>query len=117
MVEKLTPSSPNSRIIDPGITLQLANGKSLTGRLEYFIPSKNLVVFDDDSLEPVTLTVLVAEAPSEHAALGSDEVLLRNWTDLRGAPAALAGVGIVELTGQEVKVGMFRLQALVARLL
>jgi hypothetical protein len=117
MAEKLTPSSPNSRIIDPSITLRLTSGKSLSGRLEYFIPSKNLVVFDDDSLEPVTLTVLVAEAPTEHAALGSDEVLLRNWTALRGAPAALADLGIVALTGQEVSVGLFRLQALVARLL
>lgn len=117
MTETITPSSAASRIIDPRINIRLTNGKSLIGQLEHFVTAKSLVVFDDENLVPKMLTVTAAEAPDAHAALGADEVLLRNWTDMRGAPAALADYGTVELTGQEVNVGPFRLQALVARML
>jgi hypothetical protein len=106
-----------TRVIDPSITIPLANGKAVTGRLEHFAGPKSLVVFDDESLAPVLLTVPASEAPEHHAALDADQVLLRNWTDLRGAGDALVDQGIVALTGEEVSIGMFRLQAFVARVL
>lgn len=106
-----------SQIIAPCITFPLANGKTLTGRLEHFRATKSLAIFDDEGLAPSLLTVPRNDAPAEHGALEPDEVLLRNWTDMRGTAEALATLGLVELTGQEVSVGMFRLQALVARVL
>jgi hypothetical protein len=112
-----TAAAPASRVIDPRISITLANGTSRDGRLEYFIPSKQLVVFADDELLSQALTVKVADAPDAYAALQADEVLLRNWTELRGAAASLVDQGIVELTGVEVPVTTFRLQALVARVL
>lgn len=105
------------KVLDPDISLVLATGKTLTGRLEHFVGSKSLVIFEEESLAPAQLTVLKAEAPDAYAALATDEVLLRNWTDMRGVAAALVDSSIVELTGQEVRVGTFRLHALVARVL
>jgi hypothetical protein len=110
--------SDAAQVLDSNITLPLASGKSLTGRLEHFSGPRSLVIFNDDSLEPVLLTVPnTAETAGAYAALEPDQVLIRNWTELRGAPDALATEGIVELTGQQVSIGMFRLQAFVARLL
>lgn len=118
MSQITTPTSAASRVLDSRISLMLANGKTLTGALEHFNPpAKSLVVFDDENFIPTMLTVLAAEAPLAHIALADDEVLLCNWTELRGVPAALVDQGLVELTGVEVSVGMFRLQALVARVI
>ena len=116
MKESITPAL-RDRVIDATAELELANGKTLAGSLEYFPNGHTLVVLDEDGLEPTQLTVTAADAPVEHAALAADEVLLRNWTETRGVPASLAKQGIVELTGTEVKVGPFRLQAFVARVL
>ena len=112
-----TTTAPASRVIDPRVSIRLANGSDLAGRLEYFIPSKQLVVFAYDDLLAQALTVKVADAPEAYDALAPDEVLLRNWVELRGAAASLVDQGIVELTGVEVPVGTFRLHALVARVL
>lgn len=110
--------SDASRVLNKSITLPLASGKSLTGRLEHFSGPKSLVIFSDDSLEPVLLTVPTThESEEAYDALEPDQVLLRNWTELRGVHEALVDQGVVELTGQEVSIGMFRLQAFVARLL
>ena len=110
-------SAPVSRVIQPSASLMLSNTKILAGRLEYFPTGKSLVVFGEDGLLAQALTVPKADAPVETDALAPDEVLLRNWTDMRGAGAALANQGLVELTGREVQIGMFKLQALVARVL
>lgn len=109
--------SNTARVLAPNVELQLSGGRTLAGRLEHFPAGKSLVIFDENELAPTQLTVLAAEAPGAHAALEDDQVLLRNWTDARGAAEALAGQGVIELTGEEVKVGMFGLQALVARVL
>jgi hypothetical protein len=106
-----------TRVLSPRIDLIMANGNTLTGRLENFLAAKSLVIFDDEDLVPKVLTVSSLEAPAEHAALEADQVLLRNWTEMRGAAASLADQGIIHLTGDAVGVGMFKLQALVARVL
>lgn len=103
-------------MINPKVTLELPNG-TIKGSLEYFAGSKALAVFNEDDLGAKQLTVLPAQAPDEHAALADDEVLLQNWTELRGVADALVEQGVVELTGKEVQVGTFRLRALVARVL
>lgn len=111
------PAAPTALILAPAITFPLANGRILSGRLEYFRASKSLAVFDDEALTPSLLTVPVADVPAEHEALGADEVLLRNWTEMRGTAEALVQLGIVELTGQTLRVGVFGLHAVVARVL
>lgn len=105
------------RVIDSKVSLPLANGTALTGSLEYFPGPKALAIFGEDDLGPKQLTVMSTEAPAEHIALADDEVLICNWTDMRGVADALVSQGIVELTGKEVAVGIFRLQAFVARVL
>jgi hypothetical protein len=104
-------------VLAGNISIPLPGGADLNGRLEYFIGAKSLVLFDDDALEPVLLTINAAEAPEAHAALEADQVLLRNWTSMRGVPEILVNSKLVELTGEEVRIGTFQLQALVARVL
>lgn len=109
---------PSTVILKTGLTLTVASGKELSGRLEYFTAPRSLVLFDDDSLEPVLLTVPnTAESAEAYAALADGQVLIRNWTELRGIADALVAQGVVELTGDEVRIGTFQLQAFVARLL
>lgn len=106
-----------SRVLDPSVQLITEHARSILGRLEYFPGSRTLVVLDDIDTDPCVLTVLATEAPELYAELAPDEVLLANWTDRRGVPESLAALGFVQLTGRSVKVGMFGLEALVARLL
>jgi hypothetical protein len=107
------------RVIDSHVELPLPSGKTVSGQLEHAPGGRSLFVIDTDqeAIDPTLLTVRRADAEEATAALAADEVLLRNWTDLRGAPEALAELGAVELTGEAVKVGQFGLQALVARVL
>lgn len=106
-----------SRVLKDDISLVLPAGQKLTGKLEHFPAAKSLVISDEAGFVPVLLTVPISEAPEAHDALLPGHVLLRNWTDRRGVGEALARHQLVELTGQEVKVGLFQLQALVARVL
>jgi hypothetical protein len=117
MTDAQTAPAPRDRILDRDVELQLASGKTIQGSLEYFPSGKSLVVLDEDGLEPSQLTVTAAEAPEIHRELAPDQVLLRNWTDHRGAPKSLAEKGFVELVDETVTVGMFRLNAVVARVL
>jgi hypothetical protein len=107
------------RVINSDVELQLPSGQTLSGQLEHASAARSLFIIDLDpeAIDPTLLTVRRSEAEEATAALAPDEVLLRNWTELRGAPEALVQLGAVELTGQEVKVGLFGLQALVARVL
>lgn len=102
-------------VLDPFVELTLADGKVVAGRLEHFPASRSLVLFDDEAIDPIQLSVAMAEAPTETAALDEEHVLLRNWTEHRGVPEQLAGTGLVGLTDEQVQVGLFRLQALVAK--
>lgn len=108
-------TTTTSRVLDQMVELTLADGTVHVGRLEHFPAGKSLSLFDDEFVDPILLTVPASEAPAETAALADDHVLLRNWTEHRGVPEQLAETGLVGLTDEEVKVGMFRLQALVAR--
>lgn len=107
------------RIIDSQVELALPEGRALSGQLEHSPTGHSLFLIDLDKevMDPVVLTVSKRDAPDAIDALEPDQVLLRNWTELRGAPEALAEAGLVELTGEEVRVGLFGLQALVARVL
>lgn len=108
-------TTTTSRVLDQMVELTLADGTVIAGRLEHFPDGKSLILFDDEAVDPYVLTVPAAEAPAETGALAPDQVLLRNWTEHRGVPEQLAETGLVGLTDEEVKVGIFRLQALVAR--
>lgn len=110
-------TTATSRVLDAHLELELTNGTVYVGRLEYFPHSKSLTLFDDEITDPLLLTVPVAEAPVETAALPDDHVLLRNWTEHRGIADQLVTNGLVGLTDEQVAVGMFRLQGLVARVL
>lgn len=108
------------RIIDSEVALTLPSGRVISGQLEHATTNKSLFLIDVDPeavSAPVLLTVPKGEAEDATTALEPDQVLLRNWTELRGAPEALAEAGLVQLTGEEVRVGLFGLQALVARVL
>ncbi|ROR76101.1 hypothetical protein SAMN06295974_3751 [Plantibacter flavus] len=110
----LTPT----RVIDENVSIHLTSGAVITGRLEHMPGAKVLAVFDDNRLDgPAVLTVRESEARAEHSELADDEVLIRNWTNMRGVGDALVQLGIVELTGKEVLVGTFQLQAFVGRVL
>mgnify|MGYP001499118887 CR=1 FL=1 len=104
------------RELRKGLALQVA-GKEITGNVEYYPDAKSLVIFHNDGWDALLLTVPRDEAGDAADALDPDQVLLRNWTEHRGIGEQLAAQGLLELTGDEVKVGMFRLQALVARVL
>lgn len=103
-------------VLASDIELTLANGDIIAGRLEHFPHSRTLALFDAEELHPIPLTVPVADAPEATANLAEDEVLLRNWTEHRGIPEQLADHGLVGLTDEQVQVGMFRLQAIVAKI-
>ncbi|WP_311245407.1 MULTISPECIES: hypothetical protein [unclassified Microbacterium] len=113
----MTTTTTTSRVLDPHLEIELADGTIHVGRLEYFPDGKSLTLFDDEVTDPVLLTVPVTEAPIETAALPDDHVLLRNWTEHRGVPEQLASNGLIGLTDEQVAVGMFRLQGLVAKVL
>ncbi len=86
-----------------------------SGAIEYFPSSKALILTDPDRVDPLVFTVRADEAPEAFSALGDREVLIRNWTENRGSADQLQNQGIIELTGQSAAVGMFNLNALVAR--
>lgn len=102
-------------ILDQNVELTLADGKVIAGRLEHFPSGRSLILFDDEEIDPIPLSVPATEAPEATAALAEDQVLLRNWTEHRGVPEQLASYGLVGLTDDQVGVGMFRLQAIVAQ--
>lgn len=103
-------------VLDPFFELTLADGKIIAGRLEHFPEGRALVLFDDEAVDPIPLSVPAADAPEVTAALDEDHVLLRNWTEHRGVPEQLADSGLVGLTDEQAQVGMFRLQAIVAKI-
>lgn len=105
-----------SRVLDQMVELTLADGKVIAGRLEHFPEGRSIVLFDDEEVDPIPLTVSAGEAPEATAALDEDHVLLRNWTEHRGVADQLVDCGLVGLTDEQVQVGMFRLQALVAKI-
>lgn len=104
-----------ARVLDHNFELETPGGTTLRGSLEHFPQSRTVVVFGDDGLTTTPLTVSATESKERPAPLNADEVLLRNWTDLRGVPQELAKKGLIELTGEAVHIGQFRLEALVAR--
>jgi len=108
-------TATDSRVLAIDLDLSLPGGGRLQGRLEHFPQGRSLVVFDEDGITLTPLTVPIADAGEHHAQLGPNEVLLRNWTDLRGVAAALVAQGHIELTGREVRIGDFRLEGLIAR--
>lgn len=103
-------------IVDADFALTLPGGKTLTGSLEYFAEPHVLVLMSQEQPTPIVLTVTASEAPVEHAALESDQVLIRNWVETRGVAEQLAATGVLALTGETVSVGLFNLEALVARM-
>lgn len=110
-------TTTTSRVLHPMLELERSDGKLMVGRLEHFPEAKGLILFDDEELSPIPLTVPAGEAPDAHAALGDGQVLLRNWTEHRGVPDQLASHGLVGLTDEQVQVGMFRLHAVIANVL
>lgn len=103
-----------SRVIHNLCGVSRRQGADLEGRLEHFPEAHSLVMFDEEELTPVVLTVTEKEAPEAFAQLAEDEVLVANWAERRGVADSLVENGFVQLTGAEAKVGPFGLQALVA---
>jgi len=103
-----------SRVLSNATVVERRNGDGYEGKVEYFPEVRSIVMFDDEELAPVVLTVNEKEAPEAFAQLGEDEVLIANWAERRGVAASLVEQGLVQLTGAEAKVGPFGLQALVA---
>lgn len=104
-------------VVADDFTIDLPGGKSATGTLEHFASAHALVLMSQDQPSPLVLTVTQTEAPAEHELLADGELLMRNWVETRGVASQLADAGLIELTGQSVSVGLFGLEALVARML
>ena len=113
-------ATTRSEVLNRDIGLELPGGRILRGRLEYFPQGATLAIFssDDDLNTDITvLTVKTEEIPLTYSAPSPRHVLICNWTDSRGVASALVDAGVIELTGQEIRVGVFSMQALVARVL
>ena len=109
-------SDVRDKIIAQHVEIERPRGKSVTGTLEHFPTGRMLAVTDDVDHDPFLLTATAAEAPEAVAALEPDEVVLTNYVETRGIPAWLAEHGYVELR-HEVRIGIFNLQAVVAKVL
>lgn len=109
-------SDVRDKIIAQHIEIERPRGKTITGALEHFPTGHMLAITDDVDHDPFPLTATAAEAPAAVAALAPDEVVLTNYVETRGIPAWLAEHGYVELKN-EVRIGMFGLQAVIARVL
>lgn len=107
-------TSKHFRILDDTFRYTTPAGTALRGNLEHFPAVRRMVIFGDSGVDVILLTV----NNDEHTKpLQLDEVLLSNWSELRGVPQELAARGHIELTGETVHIGQFRLEALVARVL
>lgn len=108
----------HSRIVSKDVSIEVRECPTISGRVEHFPQGHGLVVFDEDGLAPILLSLAEKEAPSQIAALAEDEVLLADWVERRGVADALEKLGLVEIVRREaVQVGMFPQEAVVVRVL
>lgn len=105
-----------NRVLDQHVEIPMSNGTSVRGALEYFPSGHTLAVTDDIDNDPFMLTAPASMAPEITATLDADQVLLTNFVATRGFPEWLAQHGYVELV-KPVKIGIFGLDAFVARVL
>lgn len=112
----MSVADTRDEVLAQRVEIELANGSWLIGALEYFPTGKTLAVTDDVENDPFMLTATAAEAPDVTARLAADQVLLTNYVGTRGAPEWLATEGFVEII-EQVKIGIFGLDAFVARVL
>lgn len=104
------------RVLAQSVELDITGGKTIGGTLEFFPSGHQLALTDDIERDPFPLTATAAEARDVVARLEPDQVLLTNYVSTRGAPESLAKQGFVELL-EPVKIGVFGLDAVVARVL